>query len=185
MAKKWSLRNIILIALIAIVCGVIFWLTSFIYNALTLILTPIGLAPAANDLSLGLWIVAGPLAGAIFKMPGVSIFSEVAGAVVEMFLGDQWGVMNVVSGLIQGAGAELGFAVTGYKKYGHFQLFLGAVFTTVITFTWDWFKNGYNAYHVGFIILLFILRFISVWVFSDPIPTAINKLLNRSHAIEA
>ncbi|MHA8263310.1 ECF transporter S component [Lactobacillaceae bacterium Melli_B3] len=184
MTKKWNLRNIILIALIAIICGVIFWLTSFIYNALTIILTPVGLAPAANDISLGLWIIAGPLAGSIFKMPGVSIVTEVLGAIVEMFIGDQWGGMNVVSGLIQGAGSELGFAVTGYKRYGHFQLFLGSIFTTVITFSWDWFKNGYNTYHINMVIILFIIRFISVWVFSDPVASSITKLLKRSHAIK-
>ncbi len=53
--KKLHVRDIILLALIGIIFGAIFMGTDFIYNALTVVLTPIGLAPMANDLMMGLF----------------------------------------------------------------------------------------------------------------------------------
>ncbi len=57
--SQWTLRNIILIALIAIFTGIIFWGAGFLYTALTVALTPIGMAPFANDLLMGFgaWLV--------------------------------------------------------------------------------------------------------------------------------
>ncbi len=91
--QRWSLRNIILIALIAIFCGLIFWGgAGFLYTALTVALTPLGMAPYANDILMGgLWCMAGPLTGYIIRIPGSAFLGEFLGSAVEVFLGGQWG----------------------------------------------------------------------------------------------
>ena len=51
MFEKWSLRDVILLALLAILFGGIFVGSGFLYNILTAILAPAGLEPFANGSS--------------------------------------------------------------------------------------------------------------------------------------
>ncbi|GEP23455.1 MAG: ECF transporter S component [Lentilactobacillus diolivorans] len=180
--SAWNLRNIILIALIAIFCGIIFWGAGFLYTALTVALTPIGMAPAANDLLMGLWTMAGPLAGFVIRTYGSAFLGEFLGAAVEVFLGGQWGAGAFISGLVQGFGSELGFALTGYKHYDWIGLNASIFTTVVITFAWDIYKNGYGHFALPMIIGLFVIRYISTFVFGGLLTKAIVKLLNRSNA---
>lgn len=184
MKNTWSLRNIILLTLISIICGIIFFATGFLYNALSLALTPSGLAPLANDLLLGLWIMAAPLAGFIFKRPGAPFLAEVIGAIVEMFLGGQWGVGAVISGIEQGIATEVGFVATKYKHFDWIGVATTTISTTVLTFIWDWFKSGYNAYSVNMLILLFFARLLSIFIFGGVLSKLVANMLEKSHVIK-
>ncbi|WKN29006.1 ECF transporter S component [Apilactobacillus kunkeei] len=184
MKNTWSLRNIILLTLISIICGIIFFATAFLYNAVSLVLTPYGLAPLANDLLLGLWVMAAPLAGFIFKRPGAPLLAEVIGSIVEMFLGGQWGVETVITGIEQGIATELGFVATKYKHFDWLGVIATTITTTVITFIYDWFKNGYNAYATHLLIIMFIVRFISIFIFGGVLSKLIANMLEKSHVIK-
>lgn len=181
--RQFHLRDIILLALIGIVFGLIYFAAGFLYNALTLLLTPIGYGPMANDLTIGVWCMAGPLAGFLLRLPGSAFLGEFLGAAVEMMLGDQWGATNLISGAIQGLGAELGFTVTCYKVYNWLTLLFSAVFMTIITFAWDWFRNGYSHFAFSMLVTLFIARLISMLVFSGILVKLIINLLTRAHVI--
>ncbi|KRM61636.1 hypothetical protein FC26_GL001713 [Paucilactobacillus vaccinostercus DSM 20634] len=183
--KKLHVRDIILLALIGIIFGAIFMGTDFIYNALTVVLTPIGLAPMANDLMMGLWIMAGPLAGFMLRLPGTAFLGEFLAAVGEMFFGGQWGAATLISGVVQGVAAELGFTLTGYKYYNWVTLGLSTITSTVLTFAWDMFKNGYSAFHLQLLIILFIARLISIFIFGGVFVKLITNLLNRAHVLVA
>ena len=50
--RTFHLRDIILLALIAIIFGVIYYAAAFVYNGLTVLLTPVGYGPIANDLTM-------------------------------------------------------------------------------------------------------------------------------------
>ncbi len=184
-SNAWHLRDIILLALIAIFCGVIFWVIGPLYNILTVALTPVGLGPAANDILMGVWCMAGPLAGIIFKRVGAAFLGEFLGSVVEMFLGGQWGASTMISGVVQGVASELGFTFTGYKNFNWLGLNMSVLTTTIITFAWDMARNGYASYHFGLLIALFIIRLISMWIFGGLLSKAITNLLDRTHLLQA
>lgn len=180
--SKWTLRNIILIALIAIFTGVIFWGIGFLYTALTVALTPIGAAPFANDILMGIWCMAGPLTGFMIRTAGSAFLGEFLGAAVEVFLGGQWGAGAFISGLVQGIGSELGFTFTGYKRYDWWSLNASIFTTVVVTFAWDMIKNGYDKFALPLLIGLFITRYISTFIFDGIVTKMIVKLLDRSNA---
>lgn len=184
MKNTWSLRNIILLTLISIICGVIFFATGLLYDSLSIALTPSGLAPLTNDLLLGLWTMAGPLAGFIFKRPGASLLSELIGSIVEMFIGGQWGAATIISGLEQGIASELGLTVTKYKHFDWLGVIATTISTTIFTFIWDWFQNGYNQYSTHLLVILFITRFISVLIFGGVLVKAIVNMLKNSNVIK-
>lgn len=109
--KKLHVRDIILIALIAIIFGFIYLASDGLYNALTALLTPIGYGMLANDIMMGIWCMAGPLAGFLVRIPGSAFLGEFLGSCVELIAGEQWGAVNLISGAVQGLGSELGFTL--------------------------------------------------------------------------
>ncbi|WP_276805140.1 ECF transporter S component [Lactobacillus hominis] len=183
MNRKLHVKDIILITLIAIIFGFIYVASDNIYNFLTLALTPIGYGPLANDITMGIWCMAGPLAGFIVRLPGAAFLGEFLGACVETFAMAQWGAANFLSGFIQGLGNELGFTLTGYKHYGWFTLFLSATTTTIVTYLYDFFKNGYNQFSIFNMILYFVVRWASMLIFTCVLVKLIINLLERAHVI--
>ncbi|HIW71962.1 MAG TPA: ECF transporter S component [Candidatus Levilactobacillus faecigallinarum] len=181
--QRWHIRDIILVTIIAIFMGVIFWVIGPLYAILSAALAPWGLQPLANEILIGVWVMAGPLAGFVIRIPGAATLGEFLGAAVEMFLGGTWGASTLISGAVQGIGSELGFAFMGYKRYNWLTLVLSAFTTTLVTFTWSFFREGYSAYHVGFLLFFFVVRFISVFVFGGILTQLITNLLSRAHVL--
>lgn len=182
--RGFHLRDIIFLALIGILFGVIYYGGDFIYNALTVALTPLGYGPMANDITMGLWCMAGPLAGFLLKRPGAAFIGEFLGASGEMFLGGQWGAANLISGFVQGVATELGFTFTAYRIYNWFTVIVETITTTLVTYGWDWFRNGYDHFKPSTIVILLIARFISVFIFSGVLVKLITNLVDRTHLIK-
>ena len=163
--EKWSLKDVILMALLAFLFGGVFMGAGFLYVALEVALTPGGYQPFANEILFGLWTMAAPMIG-----------------VLEMLMGSHFGVGVLVSGFIQGLGTEVGFFATGYKRYDTFSLTLGAIGTVVFSFIYEYFKLGYGAYSLGFLVALIVVRFISVFVFGVVFVKIVMNLLEKVKA---
>ncbi|WP_010621480.1 ECF transporter S component [Paucilactobacillus suebicus] len=181
--RKLHVRDIILLALIGILFGAIFIGTDFVYNALTAMLTPFGLAPMANDLMMGLWVMAGPLAGFMIRIPGTAFLGEFLASVGEMFFGGQWGAATLISGVVQGIATELGFTITRYRYYNWITLTITTITTTILTFGWDMLRNGYAKFDFQLLIILFVARLISTFIFGGVFVKIINGLLSRAHVL--
>ncbi|GBG05213.1 ECF transporter S component [Lactobacillus rodentium] len=181
--KTIHLQEIILITLIGIIFGFIYIASDTIYNILTLVLTPIGYGPLANDLTMGIWCMAGPLAGFLIKKPGAAFLGEFLSSCIETFIMAEWGIANLISGFMQGIGNELGFALTGYRYYNTFTLFLSATTTAIVTYLYDFFKNGYNYFSTFNIWFYFLTRWSSMVLFSCLFVKLIINLLEKAHVI--
>lgn len=182
--NKFHVRDVILLTLVAVVFAIIYIASDNIYNLLTLLLTPIGYGPMANDITMGIWCMAGPVAGFLIRLPGSAFLGEFLGALVETFLLAQWGSANFISGLVQGIGNELGFTLTRYKLYNTFTLFLSATTTTIVTYAYDFFKNGYNQYPLDKMAIYFGVRWLSMIVFCCIMVKLIINLLEKAHVIK-
>ena len=113
---SWRVVDIVVVAVLAAVCAVVFWAWSnLLYPVVST--TAVAYPPAAGLLGGG-WLIAGPLGALIIRKPGAALFCELLAAVLEGFLGTHFGWTVVVSGLVQGLGAELAFFLTGYRRYG-------------------------------------------------------------------
>ncbi len=109
---SWRLVDIVTASVIGVVAGVVFWG----WGVWTLPLFSGQVNPFAYLVS-GTWLVAGVLAMLIVRKPGAALFAEVVAAIVSALLGSYWGLDVVLSGAIQGAGAELAFAILLYRSY--------------------------------------------------------------------
>jgi energy-coupling factor transport system substrate-specific component len=109
----WRLIDIVVAAVIGVVAGVIFFAGDLLYAPLSAIL---GVTPGLEGLTAGFWLFGPVLGGLIVRKPGAAIFVSLVGAIVEVALGSTWGTMNLWVGLIQGLGAEIGFALFAYAS---------------------------------------------------------------------
>ncbi len=109
----WRVVDIVVAAAIGVTFGVVFWQWGLVWAPL--------FAGQVNPLAYlvsGMWLVPGVLAMLILRRPGAAIFAETLAAIVSALLGSVWGLDVVLSGAVQGAGAELVFALFLYRSFG-------------------------------------------------------------------
>ncbi|HEY7848202.1 MAG TPA: ECF transporter S component [Candidatus Limnocylindria bacterium] len=108
----WRTVDIVVTAVLGVAFGVVFagW------NVITLPLFSGAVNPLAYLVS-GVWLAPAVLAGLIVRRPGAAVFAEVVAAAVSAILGSAWGMDAILSGAIQGAGAELAFALFLYRSF--------------------------------------------------------------------
>ncbi|PYY31736.1 MULTISPECIES: ECF transporter S component [unclassified Curtobacterium] len=112
---RWRVVDIVVAAVLAVAVGVVFKLWDFAYE-------PIGaglglVLPGSQALVGGVWLLAGPLVAIVVRKPGAALFGEIVAASVEAMLGTQWGWGTLLSGLVQGVGAEIVLALFLYRVW--------------------------------------------------------------------
>ncbi|WP_026556152.1 ECF transporter S component [Arthrobacter sp. 35W] len=112
--SSWRVVDIVVASVLAVAVGVIFWLWSQGYGIIAAITTAF---PPLGGLYGGGWLIAGVIGGLVIRKPGAALYCELVAAVVEALLGTHFGFTVLISGLVQGLGAELAFAVFRYKKF--------------------------------------------------------------------
>ncbi|WP_120495018.1 ECF transporter S component [Microbacterium phyllosphaerae] len=109
---RWRVVDIVVASVIAVACALIFLLWNVGYEVPSTILTP--LLPGVQGLLAGPWLIAGVLGGLIIRKPGAALYTELVAAIISALVGNAWGPLTIVSGLVQGLGAELIFLVFLY-----------------------------------------------------------------------
>lgn len=140
---RWELRDLVLIAVLGAVFGFLYWALVQAWSGLQVAMGPFG--DLAQNVLIGGWMVVAPLAIYILRRPGVGIVTEILAAFVEFaFLGSPVGPTLLLVGFIQGAGAEVAFTATGYRRYGWPTFIVSGVTAAVANF-------AYGAYRFGWI----------------------------------
>jgi energy-coupling factor transport system substrate-specific component len=111
----WRTVDIVVAAVIAVAFGVVFWAWNLVWAAWT----PLFGGPANPPLYLisGVWLIPAVLGALVIRRPGAALFTEGLAAVISALLGSVWGLDTVASGLMQGAGAEIVFALFLYRNF--------------------------------------------------------------------
>lgn len=114
--KSWRVVDIVVAAVLGVAVGLIFYGWNSVGYAWFKAMDAV--TPGLGGLAAGVWFLGGPLGGLVIRKPGAALFVELIGAAVSAVLGNAWGVSTLLSGLAQGLGAELIFAVFLYKRFG-------------------------------------------------------------------
>ena len=112
---RWRVVDIVVASVIAVACSIVFLLWNVGYEAPSAVLKP--LLPGLQGLLAGPWLVAGVLGGLIIRKPGAALYTELVAAVISALVGNAWGPLTIVSGLVQGLGAELVFLLFAYAVW--------------------------------------------------------------------
>jgi energy-coupling factor transport system substrate-specific component len=131
----WRTVDILTVAFLGAALGVAFWGWGVFYNGPVTALT-VGYAPLAG-LFAGPWFLAGVVGGLVVRRPGAALFCEVVAALVSMLPGTEWGATVLISGILQGLGAELAFAVLGYSAFGAAAAVLAGVLSAPLEWAFE------------------------------------------------
>ena len=112
---RWRVIDIVTAAVLGVACGLIFVVWNQVGGASYEFLKTIG--PGVGGLVTGVWLLGGTLGGYVIRKPGAAFFVELMAATVSMALGSQWAVETIYSGLAQGLGAEIAFALFAYRRF--------------------------------------------------------------------
>jgi energy-coupling factor transport system substrate-specific component len=142
---RWRTVDIVVTAVLGVAFGVVFWAWSLLYNA---VYPAFAAFPPGQAFMYGVWLLAAVVIPLVVRKPGAALFGELIGAVVEALLGSSFGTLVIIYGLLQGAAAELGFAVFRYKRFGWLQALLAAAFAGLAAALLD-FVNYYPDWTLG------------------------------------
>lgn len=113
--SRWRTIDIVVAAVLGVAFGVVFWAWNGVWGATAPLFEAV--KPAQYAIS-GVWLLPAVVAPLIVRKPGAALFAELVAAIVSALLGSVWGLDVLLSGFVQGAGAELVFAFGLYRAWG-------------------------------------------------------------------
>lgn len=154
--SKWRFKEIVVMSALSVVFAVVYLAFLPVGKILVGFFGPIG-----YDLIFGIWFIVSILAAYIIRKPGAALLSETIAALIEVLLGSAAGPMLILSGMIQGLGAEAVFAATRWKNYSTWVLMAAGAGSAVFSFAYGYFVSGYAALSSSYVIGMFVTRMIS------------------------
>jgi energy-coupling factor transport system substrate-specific component len=113
---SWRVRDIIIASVLGVTMGVLFAVWNVVNTPL---LDPLGaLMPGVSAIGHGVWLLGGIVTALVVKKPGSAFYGEFVAATVSALVGNQWGVLTLLYGAVQGLGAEIVFALFLYRAWG-------------------------------------------------------------------
>ena len=140
---RWRVVDIVVASVIGVASGAIFLVWNVASEPLT---APLGaLLPGLQALGGGFWLFAGVLTALVVRKPGAAIYGEMLAATVSALIGNQWGVLTLLSGFTQGLGAELVFLIFLYGNWRAYAAVLagaGAGLAMAVTDLTVWYAGA-------------------------------------------
>ncbi|MEL7608417.1 MAG: ECF transporter S component [Bacillota bacterium] len=158
MELKWKTREVVIIAIIAAVIGVIYTLMDYLYMPLYGLLGPVFM-----ELTFGIYLLSALLPAFIVRKPGFAIFGALVTAGVNILLGSAYGIQIVLAGALQAIGVEIGLAIWKYKA-NLASLIAGSILAAIFVFVRDYIVFGYSTYSIGLLVGMLAVRFVSAAV---------------------
>ncbi|MCE5254646.1 MAG: ECF transporter S component [Actinomycetia bacterium] len=174
--KDWTTRELVVAAVLSVAVGVIFWGWGLLWSsAFQAIPFPFSYA------LVGVWMMGGLLVPYIIRRPGAALMGELVAAFVSMALGNQWGILTMASGLVQGVGAEVVFGGFRWKRFTGIALYGAAALAGGFSILLDIFVYSYYAaYSWGSIGLGAILCIVGSIILGGMLSQLLGEALART-----
>ncbi|RPF53251.1 ECF transporter S component [Aquisalibacillus elongatus] len=182
--NQWKLKEIVLMSILGVVFGFIYLGFFGVGKILTSIMAPLGLGDLGYEVIYGIWFIVSVIAAYIIRKPGAALMAEMIAALVEVLAGSTTGPSLLISGFIQGLGAELAFALTRWKDYRLRILIFSGVGAALLSFPYHFFTQGYDALEPWVVTLMFSARVISAILITGLLGKFISDQLAKTGALQ-
>jgi energy-coupling factor transport system permease protein len=180
MLASWKLREVVVLSVLAVVFGVVYLLFLQLGNLLVGMFGLIG-----YDLIFGIWFIVSIIAAYIIRKPGAALLSETIAAMIEVMLGNAIGPRLILTGMIQGLGAEAVFAAARWKNYSTWVLVAAGMGSSVTSFLWGYFLSGFTALSPGYVTAMFLVRLASGALLAGLLGKFISDNLAKTGALNS
>ncbi|QPK81372.1 ECF transporter S component [Schaalia sp. ZJ405] len=179
---KWRVVDIVTAAVLGVTCAVIIFVWNQIYGLGGGV---IGAAlPGLEGVFLGGWLLGGTLGALIIRKPGAALFVEVVAAALEAAIGSQFGPTVVLSGLAQGFGVEIVFAILLYRRYTALTATLSGAVSGLCAWGLELFMYAYIEKGPAFIFTYLVCCVISGALLAGLGGWAVTRGLARTGALD-
>ena len=164
--ETWKLKDVIMMAILGVVFAAVYMAVFQGGLALSTALTPFGLSNFGFEIIYGVWFMAATLAAYIIRKPGVALITEMLASAIELLMGNSGGLTVVLTGFIQGLGAEAVFAAFRYRKWDTVSMILAGIASAFLIFCYELYYLNYITLSPVLLIGQITVRFISAAIFS-------------------
>lgn len=160
--EEWKLRDIILCSILgtffaAIALGTVLTLIGPAIPILALF----GVAEFGFEIFFGVFLFSTTFAAYIMQKPGVATLVGLLTGFIQVLMGSPFAATVWLSGLVQGFGAEIGFALFGYKKWNLASMLVAATGATIASFVLAWYRGSWVLMENYMVIFRFLIRLTS------------------------
>lgn len=175
--SSFTLLEIVLIAVIGVVTGVLGTPNAIAGRFLMTFSGTYGFL--LFSLIAGGFYVSACLAGYIVRKPGAATLAEVFNGVAQLLSGNPNGVVALLAGLLQGAGAEVAFAVYGYRRWTLWVVMLSGALSPILQQIPEAYYFGVGPLGIPYNILSLVIRMVSGAIYAGviviPLAAALAK----------
>ena len=161
MKFEWKLKDVLMIAICAVLFGAVYLGVTYAGGFLYGILAPAGLGSLGYEPFYGIYFMAGAFGVSVMRKPGTGLISEMLAAIIECPMGNFFGPIIILSGLVQGLGFELVIAAKRYRKFDRATMIQASIVCSVMTMGYNLVISGYSKIAVPVLCLMLFVRLIS------------------------
>lgn len=135
-SNRWRTIDIVVASVIGVAFGVVFWIWDLVWGGFG---TAFDFFKPAGGLIIGVWMLAAVVGGLVIRKPGAAVYTEFVAALVSTLIGNQWGLVTVLEGVVEALGGELAFAMFAYRNFKLPVALLSGALAAVFATVWEWF----------------------------------------------
>ncbi|ACV21807.1 ECF transporter S component [Slackia heliotrinireducens] len=169
----WKTKEIVTVAMVGAVIGVLFTLMDFAYMPLSAVLGVVFM-----EITFGFYMLSPLVPMYIVRKPGAAVFGALVAALVNILLGSPYGIQLILANLLEGIAVEIGFfVVTKYKgTLANFAVsgILGALFVFARDFI-VFYAMAFQSFMVPLLIVRILSAIFIGYLLTKLIVMALNK----------
>lgn len=179
---SWRVVDIIVASILAVACGLVFVFWNSVGYAWFMAMD--ALTPGLGGLATGIWLAGGVIGALVIRKPGAAIYVETLAATVSAVFGSQWGPETLYSGLAQGLGVEIIFAIFLYRRFNLTVAALGGIGAAIGAFVLELFTSANIAKSLEFNLIYLVCLIISGAILAGALSYYAVKALAKTGALD-
>ena len=174
-SKGWTTRETVVVAVSSVVFGMIYlaWVQLWL-------LAQGLIGPIAMDIVFGLWFAGSTFNAYVVRKPGVAFATAMIAVITELLAGNPAGLILLITGLVQGAGSEIPFALARWRRYSWSVLLTSGGMAAVMSFGYNWIIFDYQNLDTGLLIAMFIIRVASGMLLGALLPRSFANMVRST-----
>lgn len=179
---NWRVVDIIVASILAVACGLVFVFWNSVGYAWFMAMD--ALTPGLGGIATGIWLAGGVTGALVIRKPGAAIYVETLAATVSAVFGSQWGPETLYSGLAQGLGVEIVFAIFLYRRFSLVVAMLGGIGAALGAFVLELFTSANIAKSLEFNLIYLACLIVSGAILAGALSYFTVKALAKTGALD-